>query len=100
MCTLCFWRGCCLRDPLVLMRLICLLFQRARDPKIRCPVNIEILVTREGAADQEFVSHQLEIITMQMSNGHNLESDKNAFNLETCVRPNILSLKPYRCARE
>ena len=77
--------------------LICLLFQRARDPKIRCPVNIEILVTR--AADQEF-AHQLEIITMQMSNGHNLESDENAFNLETCVRPNILSLKPYRCARE
>lgn len=24
----------------------------------------------------------------------------NAFNLETCARPNILALEPYRCARE
>lgn len=23
-----------------------------------------------------------------------------AFNLETCARPNILALEPYRCARE
>jgi len=22
------------------------------------------------------------------------------FNLETCARPNILALQPYRCARE
>lgn len=22
------------------------------------------------------------------------------FNLETCARPNILALEPYRCARE
>ncbi|KHJ35655.1 putative histidinol-phosphate aminotransferase [Erysiphe necator] len=25
---------------------------------------------------------------------------KSAFNLQTCARPNILSLKPYRCARD
>ncbi|RKF55646.1 Histidinol-phosphate aminotransferase [Golovinomyces cichoracearum] len=25
---------------------------------------------------------------------------KNGFNLETCARPNILSLEPYRCARD
>ncbi|KAK8223817.1 histidinol-phosphate aminotransferase [Phyllosticta capitalensis] len=25
---------------------------------------------------------------------------KNAFNLETCARPNILALEPYRCARD
>ncbi|KAF2099498.1 histidinol-phosphate aminotransferase [Rhizodiscina lignyota] len=25
---------------------------------------------------------------------------KSAFNLETCTRPNILSLQPYRCARD
>ncbi|PHH68038.1 hypothetical protein CDD83_6294 [Cordyceps sp. RAO-2017] len=24
----------------------------------------------------------------------------SAFNLETCVRPNILALEPYRCARD
>lgn len=25
---------------------------------------------------------------------------KSAFNLQTCARPNILALEPYRCARE
>ncbi|KAK8159801.1 histidinol-phosphate aminotransferase [Phyllosticta citrichinensis] len=25
---------------------------------------------------------------------------KNAFNLDTCARPNILALEPYRCARD
>ncbi|KAI4144242.1 MAG: hypothetical protein LQ340_006730, partial [Diploschistes diacapsis] len=25
---------------------------------------------------------------------------KSAFNLETCARPNILKLQPYRCARD
>ncbi|KAI9830819.1 MAG: hypothetical protein M1819_005344 [Sarea resinae] len=27
-------------------------------------------------------------------------SRKSAFNLETCARPNILALEPYRCARD
>ena len=25
---------------------------------------------------------------------------KNGFDLQTCVRPNILKLQPYRCARD
>jgi len=25
---------------------------------------------------------------------------RNAFNLQTCARPNILALQPYRCARD
>ncbi|KAI5264752.1 histidinol-phosphate aminotransferase [Aureobasidium subglaciale] len=29
-----------------------------------------------------------------------MSSQVNAFNLETCARPNILALEPYRCARD
>ncbi|TIA51847.1 histidinol-phosphate aminotransferase [Aureobasidium pullulans] len=29
-----------------------------------------------------------------------MSSPVNAFNLETCARPNILALEPYRCARD
>lgn len=25
---------------------------------------------------------------------------RNGFNLQTCARPNILALQPYRCARD
>ena len=29
-----------------------------------------------------------------------MASNKNGFDLQTCVRPNILKLQPYRCARD
>jgi hypothetical protein len=39
--------------------------------------------------------------TSQENIGINKLLDKmGAFNLETCARPNILALEPYRCARE
>jgi len=28
------------------------------------------------------------------------QNARNAFNLQTCARPNILALQPYRCARD
>jgi histidinol-phosphate aminotransferase len=33
-------------------------------------------------------------------NGVQEEVTFSAFNLQTCARPNVLTLKPYRCARE
>lgn len=27
-------------------------------------------------------------------------TSRNGFNLQTCARPNILALQPYRCARD
>src|SRR5271168_417496 len=39
-------------------------------------------------------------MSTQLTNGHSEENEKSAFNLETCARQNILSLQPYRCARE
>jgi histidinol-phosphate aminotransferase len=29
-----------------------------------------------------------------------MSGKQSAFNLQTCARPNILALEPYRCARE
>jgi histidinol-phosphate aminotransferase len=39
-------------------------------------------------------------VSTQLTNGESNETEKGAFNLQTCARPNILTLKPYRCARE
>jgi hypothetical protein len=30
----------------------------------------------------------------------NMAPSKSPFDLQTCARPNILKLQPYRCARE
>lgn len=35
-----------------------------------------------------------------MATTNGTSKPRNAFNLQTCARPNILKLQPYRCARD
>ena len=61
-------------------------------------------IRREGVISKLPASYTpLKTMTLnstELSNGERFDNEENAFNLQTCARPNILALKPYRCARE